>query len=269
MAISKTNKALFRAQYGEALYDAIMAAENVIVTVDDEEKWLADVLLTLALKSEIPDDTGDLTNGAGYQTAEQVAQAINQKIAAVYKPAGSCAFEALPDPSAEAEGNVYNITNAFTTNDKFLEGAGKKYKAGADVGIVAVKEGGDTKYMYNVFANFVDLTGYVEKVADATPGNIAAFTSGGGIGDSGEKLSDYVKKEQGKGLSTNDYDAAEKQKVADAYAAKHEHSNKAALDSIDSAAVAAWNSAGHVYASPAKPEGMKSGDLWLQTFPAE
>lgn len=88
MALNKTNKALLRAKYGDQLYDAMIAVENVIVTDEGVEKSLADVILTLALKSEIPTNLNQLTNGPGYQTQSEVQTLINTAIGAVYKPAG-------------------------------------------------------------------------------------------------------------------------------------------------------------------------------------
>ena len=266
MALSKLNKALFRAKYGDQLYDAMIAAENVIVTDEGVEKSLADVILTLALKSELPTKVSDLANDSGYQNATQVAEAINTKIASVYKPAGSCSFEDLPALTGANEGKIYNITNDFTTTADFLEGAGKKHKAGADVAVVAVDEGGTTVYKYNVFANFVDLSGYIQKAAGATAGNFAMLKADGSIEDTGKKPSDFVAAVAGKGLSTNDYDNAEKQKVADAYGAVHTHSNKDVLDGVSAADVAKWNGAAYIYASATQPANLKNGDLWLQTF---
>ena len=63
---------------------------------------------------------------------------INAKISAVYKPAGSVVFSALP-----------------------VEGAGNKYPKGTNVVVVKV----DDAYKYDVLAGFVDLSGYVEKEA--------------------------------------------------------------------------------------------------------
>ena len=56
-------------------------------------------------------------------------------------------------------GNVYNVTNAFTTTDSFVEGAGNKYPKGTNV--VVVKSGED--YKFDVLAGFVDLSGKVDK----------------------------------------------------------------------------------------------------------
>lgn len=55
------------------------------------------------------------------------------------------------------------------------------------------------------------------------------------------KLSDKVDKVEGKGLSTNDYDNSEKEKLADANSKKHEHSNKSVLDSITDTLLSALN----------------------------
>ena len=85
---------------------------------------------------------------------------INAKISAVYKPAGSVAFAALPALADDVLGNVYNVTDAFTTTN-FVEGAGNKYPKGTNVVVVKV----DDAYKYDMLAGFVDLSGYVEKEA--------------------------------------------------------------------------------------------------------
>ena len=56
-----------------------------------------------------------------------------------------------------------------------------------------------------------------------------------------DKLFDKVEKVEGKGLSTNDYDNSEKEKLADADRKKHEHSNKSVLDSITDTLLSALN----------------------------
>ena len=71
------------------------------------------------------------------------------------------AFAELPSLSESILGNVYNVTDAFTTTANFVEGAGNKYPKGTNVVVVKV---GDA-YRYDVLAGFVDLSGYVEKEA--------------------------------------------------------------------------------------------------------
>lgn len=81
---------------------------------------------------------------------------IDSKISSVYKPAGSVAFASLPTPAAGVLGNVYNVTDAFTTTASFIEGAGSKYPTGTNV--VVVQSG--TGYKFDVLAGFVDLSAY-------------------------------------------------------------------------------------------------------------
>lgn len=92
----------------------------------------------------------------GYQTEAQVDTKINAKIASVYKPGGTVAFANLPAASVDNLGMVYNVSDAFTTDARFVEGTGYNYVAGTNV--VIVENGGS--YKYDVLAGFVDLTNY-------------------------------------------------------------------------------------------------------------
>ena len=76
----------------------------------------------------------------------------------VYTAAGSVAFANLPAPSASNVGQVYNVTDAFTTDDRFLEGADKAYPAGTNVGII--ENGG---YFYDVLGGFIDTSNFATK----------------------------------------------------------------------------------------------------------
>lgn len=135
-----------------------------------------------AVDITVPTAVSDLTNDSGYQTASQVETAINAKVASTYKAGGSVAFTALPTPDEAHLGFVYNVTDKFTTTDSFVEGAGGKHPAGTNVAIVAVTDGETTGYKYDVLAGFVDLSGYVAK-------------------------------EDGKGLSTEDFTTEHKNKL--------------------------------------------------------
>lgn len=94
---------------------------------------------------------------------------LNAKVSSVYKPQGSIAFASLPTPSASNVDNVYNITDAFTTNTSFVEGSGKAYPAGTNVVIVKI---GDA-YKYDALSGFVDLSPYVKEL-DLTSGKVVA-----------------------------------------------------------------------------------------------
>ena len=270
MALSKLNKALFRAKYGDQLYDAMVLAENVIVTDEGVEKSLADVILTLALKNEIPTNLNQLTNGPGYQTQSQVEALIGTAIGAVYKPAGSIAFANLPALTSANLGKVYNITDAFTTTEDFIEGAGKQYKAGADVGIIGIEDGGETVYKYNVFANFVDLAGYIEKVSGATAGNLPKLKTDGSIEDSNISADNVLVKPATAANGNLAMFDTNKQPVdsdvSDAAVSGHLSDT---VGHITAAERTAWNAKARIYASPTQPENLQNGDLWLQTFEEE
>ena len=97
----------------------------------------------------------------GYQNESQVQAAINAKLGSTYKPAGTVAFSSLPEePSADLLGNVYNVSDEFTTDERFLEGNGQKYPAGSNVVVV---DASDESYKFDVLAGFVDLSNYVQK----------------------------------------------------------------------------------------------------------
>lgn len=121
------------------------------VSQDDLDEALAAVLAGKA---------DSATTLAGYGiTDAYTKEELNAKISAVYKPAGSVAFADLPALAENVLGNVYNVTNAFTTTDSFVDGAGNKYPKGTNV--VVVKSGED--YKFDVLAGFVDLSGKVDK----------------------------------------------------------------------------------------------------------
>lgn len=81
---------------------------------------------------------------------------VDSKTSAVYKPQGSVAFASLPTLSANIEGNVYNVTDAFTTTASFVEGAGVSHTAGTNV--VCISDG--SGYKWDVLAGTVDLSAY-------------------------------------------------------------------------------------------------------------
>ncbi len=131
------------------------------------------------LKERAPTKLSQLANDSGFQTSAQVESAINARVSSTYRAGGSVAFAALPELTAANLGVVVNVTDAFTTTSNFVEGAGGKHPAGTNVAVVQVGEA----YLYDVLAGFVDLSGFQEK-------------------------------EEGKGLSANDYTNEDKAKLA-------------------------------------------------------
>ena len=107
-------------------------------------------------------------NAADVYTQTQVDDKIDAAISSVYKPAGSVTFASLPTPGADNLGNVYNVTDAFTTDARFTEGAGQEYPAGTNVAVVETSNEPAT-YKFDVMSGFVDLSGYLTtETASAT-----------------------------------------------------------------------------------------------------
>lgn len=99
----------------------------------------------------------DGSSDAKAATPKAVKTYVDSKISSTYKPSGSVAYASLPATPAEALlGNVYNVTDAFTTDARFIEGAGKKYPAGTNVAVIV--DGGN--YYYDVLSGFIDLSPY-------------------------------------------------------------------------------------------------------------
>lgn len=121
---------------------------------------ISETELAAALKTKLNNKANSATTLSGYGITDAYTKAqVDGIISSVYKPAGSIAFANLPTPGATNLGNVYNVTDAFTTTSNYIEGAGKKHPAGTNV--VVVQSGNN--YKYDVLAGFVDLSGYVEK----------------------------------------------------------------------------------------------------------
>lgn len=144
----------------------------------------------------------------GAYTTTEVDNKIADTVSQCYHPAGSktCA-ELISSLLVSAnEGNVYDMSDSGTTTSDFREGAGHPIKAGDNVGIVNVGTIQSPVYKFDLLSGFVDLSAYYTKT---------------------ESDNKYVAKETGKGLSTNDYTTADKNKLAGIEA----EANKTVVDS--------------------------------------
>ena len=72
-----------------------------------------------------------------YYTKDEIDKIIEAAIAAGGGGTGTktieCTFATLPEPSAENVGTIINVKDSFTTDSRFLEGAGKNYPAGTNL----------------------------------------------------------------------------------------------------------------------------------------
>ena len=79
-------------------------------------------------------------NFVSYANATSLMTAIAEKFATLngaYVIKGNSAFANIPaTPTEDQTGFVYNITDNFTTDSRFVEGAGKVYSAGTNIVIV-------------------------------------------------------------------------------------------------------------------------------------
>lgn len=132
------------------------------IVAGDKAKWDAGVVTAGEAKtqSETNKTAIGVLNGdenTEGSVAKTVKDYVAGKIASAYKASGTITYESLPEPSAAVEGNVYNISNDFTTDSDFVEGAGKQYKAGVNVVIVNI----EGTYKYDVMAMSFD--GFVQE----------------------------------------------------------------------------------------------------------
>lgn len=77
------------------------------------------------------DDLRNEVDAAGYQTADEVRETVKEQVSTAVFFRGSVKFAELP-ASAET-GDMYNVTDAFTTDATFSEGAGIECEAGTNV----------------------------------------------------------------------------------------------------------------------------------------
>jgi hypothetical protein len=155
--------------------------------------------------ASIPTKVSDLTNDSKYQTKDEVTSAVKAAVAGALQPAGSVAFASLPALNADNLNKIVNVTDKFTTTADFVEGEGKKYPAGTNVAIINVGTSEAPEYKYDAYTGVIDTSGFATLVDGGTKDDIAVLDANGNIADGGKKLSDFVEKETGKGLSTNDF----------------------------------------------------------------
>ena len=153
----------------------VPAFKNIATTAEYSDLVNAPVLASVATSGDYNDLTNKPTvdqtynaSSANAQSGTAVASAISSAISSVYKPAGSSTFVGLPTPAAGNLGNVYNMSEEFTTDDRFVEGAGSKYPAGTNVVIVNVGTDIAPEYKFDVLAGFIDLSGYAKSADLAT-----------------------------------------------------------------------------------------------------
>lgn len=116
----------------------------------------------------------------------RIAEKFNA-LAGAYVIRPACTFANLPSTlTAAMTGYVYNVTNEFTTDNRFVEGIGKKYSAGTNVVVVNNGTAQSADMKFDVISAFVDVDGIntrITNVREMITNNAFNSTSAYAIGD--------------------------------------------------------------------------------------
>lgn len=106
---------------------------------------------------------GDLDDALlPYAKSDEVDSKLNEikaNVSAAVTPKGSIAFSALPSPSKDVLGDMYDITDAFTTDARFIH-SGQDMEPGTNVVCVETASG---TYKWDTYSAFIDLSGYIPR----------------------------------------------------------------------------------------------------------
>ena len=141
---------------------------NVIdtVKVDGTALTVTNKSVNITGKENTSNKVTSLSSGSTdtqYPSAKCVYDYVDTKISSVYKAKGTCTFANKPALVAANEGDVYNISDSFTTTSDFVEGAGNTYPGGTNIVVVNNGTTSSPVYKYDVLAGFIDLSGYMLK----------------------------------------------------------------------------------------------------------
>lgn len=165
--------------------DVTTAANNARTSAVNDVKNLgyqtaANVETSISTKGyQTAAQVNTIVTGKGYQTAANVDTKVNaaktelqNSLGSAFRAKGSTAFASLPAPASATKGDVWNITDQFTTDDQFVDGSGKTLLAGTNVVAVAVTTGDTTVMKWDALTGMIDLSGYMRKT-DLTPASDA------------------------------------------------------------------------------------------------
>ena len=138
--------------------------------------------LTSSKQDKLTFDTTPTASSTNPVTSEGIKSYVDTEISslpAAYHPKGSVTFANIPTTGL-TEGDVYNITNSFTIDSRFVdyvEGETKTYPAGTNIAYTS-----DGKW--DAQCGLVDLTSY-QKTANLTSadGSVTISTTAAGVAD--------------------------------------------------------------------------------------
>lgn len=159
-------------KYGQGAGLILTALANGAVTQTNLETTLSNMIdnasQDASIARQVSSQNADAIANNIYSKAQtysktEVDDKVSAALTSAIVPKGTVAFASLPTPAKANLGYMYNVSDEFTTDSRFVEGAGKKYAAGANVYVVAVSSGSSTEYKFDAFMGFVDLSGYQTK----------------------------------------------------------------------------------------------------------
>lgn len=126
----------------------------------------------------IPTNNNQLLNGAGYQTATQVQNAVKSAVAGIFKWGGSIGnetqfnstFGTTPgDVPMALDGNVYNMGYDFVANNLFPYDEGKSFPAGTNI-VVCANAASENGIGLEIFAGSFEIATMTDAEIDAAIG---------------------------------------------------------------------------------------------------
>ena len=135
----------------------------------------------------------DPTNGSDAATKDYVDTVATGALRAK----GSTTFANLPAPSASTVGDLYNVSDAFTTTADFVEGAGHDYPAGTNVAIINVGTEQSPSYKYDAMTGIIDTSSFATKadvngMITETTGTISTSATSATVNYTGTLLEAYA-----------------------------------------------------------------------------
>lgn len=147
----------------------VEAGAEVNVINDVKVNNVSVVVSNKSVNIPVPTDNSQIGNSAGYQTAADVNTLIDAKMKATMIPKGSLAFANLPTPSSSNLGWMWDMTDEFTIDNRFLHYDAQDpqtFGVGTNVFVVeATPESGSTPatYKFDTYVGKIDLSGYATK----------------------------------------------------------------------------------------------------------
>lgn len=112
--------------------DSAKASANTATQKAAEASASAEAIGEEANRAEVAANNSEESADSAKYYYEQ-AKSISESFAGALRPMGTVTFANLPSVSSAVEGDMYNVSDQFTTTSNFKEGAGNVIPAGANV----------------------------------------------------------------------------------------------------------------------------------------